>query len=239
MFYLSLGSTRILPTNPPFRSLASLGNPTRNQIGSVVKHNVPGAPLRSLIVSLLLDYFWPLSFALAGAAAVGGWAFLRTGRRLMLATSFACALSLAGLIVLDQWIETPIEQARASLDRIVNAARTGDADTIAGLIAPTYSDESRDRAGLESVVRQHFSRARLSTISIAGLQLSRESSERVAARFVAHISGAYQGQSTGAESYPVRLRIDFVADEGVWKMGCVRRFDPIQSAREIPLDRVP
>lgn len=190
-------------------------------------------------MSFLVENFWPIVAVLGAGIAASAWLFLRGGGSRAIASAVVLSAAAAVLVVVDVFADTPVKQARRALEVVLDAARSGDAETIVRSIADDYADGSRDRAGIESLVRRHVPQAKLSQLTVNGLQLAREGNDRVVTKFVAHARGTYEGHATGGESYPVRMRIDFGRRPDGWKMTSIRRFDPIQSTREIPLDRIP
>jgi hypothetical protein len=190
-------------------------------------------------MSWLIDHFWTASAALGLGFALFAGLFLRGGGWKAAGGATAFLAAWVGLWIADALVETPSEQVRRRLNEIVAAAQRGDAEAVVDAVADDYNDGVRDKASLSSLIRRHFSHARVSRIAVAGLNLRVESNERVSAKFVAHVSGEYQGAGGGLESHPIRLQIDFRLDRGRWQMASVQRFDPFQSAKPIPLDRIP
>lgn len=190
-------------------------------------------------MSWLIDHFWAASAALGLGLALSGWLFLRGGGWKAAVAASAFLAAWVGLWIAASVIETPSQQVRRRLNEIVAAAQRGDAEAVVDAVADDYDDGARDKAALSSLIRRHFSHARVARIAIAGLDVRAEAADRAAAKFVAHVSGEYQGAATGPNSHPIRLQIDFRLDGSRWQMTSVQRFDPFQSAKPIPLDRVP
>jgi len=190
-------------------------------------------------MAFLADHVWLFALLMAALVLFAAWLFVRSGDVRAAAVAALGVVGIAGLFLLASFVETPSEQVQKTLDRIVEAARQGDAETIVGFISNSYADGSRDKPSLAAIDRRHFSEARLQSVALSGVRIEPERTDLVVAKFVAHIGGEYRGQSTGSEDYPVRLRIEFRRESDAWRMGSIRRFDPIQSAKEISLDRVP
>jgi hypothetical protein len=188
------------------------------------------------MIDAVLDQAWFLGIGLTllGLLLLG-WSLGRSaGLRWV---GLVIALAGIGLVSWEMLTESPFEVVRKSLRQIIDAAKAGDPEPICSSIAADYRDESRDRKALCSLVRTRIGESAIEDISLAGLELSREG-EQIIARFVAHVSGR-QSRASGrmpGGRYPVRLRIDFRPEGEGWKVGAIRRYDIIQSAKEIPLD---
>lgn len=190
-------------------------------------------------MEFVLEHSWTIVAIFGLAATASTTFFLRGGGTPPLIATIVCILAALGLAVLASVVSTPNQLVRAELDRVVEAFKDGDETAVLASFANDYSDGARNRADIERLVRQHMSRARLSDIWLSGVTLAPAPQARRTARFVAHVVGDYQGQSTGPDSYPVRMEIDFTLVGADWKIVAIRRYDPIRSAEQIPLDRIP
>ena len=184
--------------------------------------------------NFVYDYLW---FVAALGVVVGVtslYAGLRSGSRPVLMGALLCLVTGATLFGIDYWIESPTEQVRAVLARIINAAERRDANTIIDAVSSQYSDSARNRDTLVSLIHSRIGDSNIENVSLAGLEFAHLGDD-IQASFVAHVSGRYQGMDPG-QAYPVRLKILFRREGDTWKMATIRRFDPIQSGREVPLD---
>ena len=186
-------------------------------------------------MEFFLDYLWLLAPILAVAGLGGLFRFLQTGERRWLLTAIALLLGAIFTFLLDRAIETPFEQVRNTLRSIVASAEKQDAEAIVAALASDYFDGTRRHAQMAALVRDRIDDARIDRVGLAGLELAREEGG-VTARFVAHVAGSDARGGSRVQSYPVRLKITFIQENDSWKMNAVRRYDIVQSAREVPLD---
>ncbi len=188
-------------------------------------------------MDFLLDYLWVIAPASFAVGVFFCWLALRSGRPSALAGGVIIILAGLGMMAWDFFTVSPFEQVRTTLDEMVAAAERGDPDAICQRIASTYQDGVRDQAGLQSLIRTRIGEADIENISLAGVEMTRQA-EDIEVSYVAHVEGRQTrgagGLPTG--SYPVRLRMLFRREGEGWRVAAVRRFDIIQSAKEIPLD---
>jgi len=184
--------------------------------------------------NFVFDYLWFLA-ALGGLVGLTSlYAGIRSGSRSVVLGAFVCLLTGAALFGLDYWIVSPTEQVHAVLSRIIHAAKEGDAKTISAAVSSHYSDGTRDHDTLVSLIDSRIRDSNIENVSLAGLEFAHQDGD-IQTSFVAHVSGRYLGMSPG-QAYPVRLKILFRREGDTWKMVSIHRFDPIQSAKEVPLD---
>jgi hypothetical protein len=185
----------------------------------------------------LMDHLWLVAPFVVGLGVFVSWLALRSAHQRGMAVGVAIVLSGLGMMAWDYLNESPFEQVRATLDEMVAAAERGDPEPICQRIASTYQDGVRDQAGVQSLIRSRIGEADVEGVSLAGVEMARQG-EEIEESFVAHVEGRQTrgagGLPTG--SYPVRLRMLFRREGEGWRVGAVRRFDIIQSAKEIPLD---
>lgn len=187
----------------------------------------------------VLDHWLPIVLAMSLAAMASLSVSLRGGDKRWLAIALGCAATAACVYLLASALPTPNQLVRRQLDCVVSAFKDGDEAKVLDAFSQDYSDGTRDKDAMERLVRQHMSKARLRDVWLTSVSIGKAPSDRRRARFVAHVTGNYQGRATGPDSYPIRLEVDFALSGEDWKIVSVRRFDLIRSALEIPLDRIP
>ncbi|MBY0588979.1 hypothetical protein K2X85_17535 [bacterium] len=187
---------------------------------------------------MLTDHLWFISLLLVSLGGSALWVASRSGspagQRWSVALLLVGGLALAIELV---WA-SPFDHVRACLDRMVQGAKAGDPEPICQAIATDYHDGRHDADQLRELIRSRLHAGAVDDVRLAGLEFSREGDD-IQASFVVHVRSP-NGRSSSpypAGSYPIRLKMLFREEQG-WKVVAVRRFDIIQSAKEIPLDSV-
>lgn len=184
-----------------------------------------------------VDWLWLVGIVVAVDAAVFLFVWTKQSQPMFLIVAVSNAMLAGTIFVLDQWLISPREQVERALTEIVSAFERGDAETIKRAVHPDYSDGQRNADGVREIIDRRSNEADIDEVVLRGLEFDSVDSDMVAS-FVAQLRGRYGGSSAG-QSYPVRLKIRFRRNDSNWQMIQVRRFDPIRSGVEIPLDRVP
>ncbi|MBX9653403.1 hypothetical protein K2Y11_07250 [bacterium] len=184
--------------------------------------------------NFVFDYLWSLAALGVVVGLTSLYAGIRSGSRSVIAGAIFCLLIGAALFGIDYWVVSPTEQIRAVLAQIIQAAKEGDAKTIDEAVSSQYSDGTRDHDTLVSLIHSRIDHADIENVSLAGLEFAHQEGD-IQTSFVAHVSGRYQGMNPG-QAYPVRLKILFRREGDTWRMISIHRYDPIQSAKEVPLD---
>lgn len=180
----------------------------------------------------LFENPWPGAILLGGLALFLLWIGLRDGRSGWLFAAGVAAVLGASLFLLDSFVTTPAEEVGRQLERMVEAARRHDAETIIDCISPEYRLNGQTKESLAQLIRREIGTARFRSIRLNGLEIAGNDRE-VRARFVAIISADYQGFV--ADRYPVRLALSFERQGETWRITRVQRYDPIAAEKEIPL----
>jgi hypothetical protein len=184
--------------------------------------------------NFVFDYLWILAALGLVVGLTSLYAGLRSGNRSVIAGAVLCLATGAALFGIDYWVVSPTEQVHQVLSRIIHAARNKDAKTISDAVSSQYTDGTRDRDTLVSLIHSRIDHADIENVSLAGLEFAHQDGD-IQTSFVAHVSGRYQGMNPG-QAFPVRLKILFRREGDTWKIVSIHRYDPIQSAKEVSLD---
>lgn len=183
------------------------------------------------------DHLWLIAILLAAASLAALVLLIRTRPIVALATALALLVLAAASWWLDQAIETPTEKVRFLVRSMATAAERGDTAYLISLISPQYDDGAHDQAGLSALIERRVREGEADHVRLAGLEVASSDPGETTARFVAHLSGRI-GQATPVQGYPIRLAMTFHQIAGEWKLRSIRRFDILQSAKEIPLESI-
>jgi hypothetical protein len=188
-------------------------------------------------MNFVIDHLWLVAPSTLVVGVLIGWLAVRSSRPPVLAGGFVVILLGLGMMTWDFLTESPFEQIRTTLDEIISAAERGDPEGICQRIGSTYQDGFRDQAGIRSLIRARIGEADVEDVSLAGVEMARQG-EDIEVSYVAHVQGRQTRGAGGLPTgrYPVRLRMLFRREGEEWRVVAVRRFDIIQSAKEIPLD---
>jgi hypothetical protein len=185
-------------------------------------------------VTFLIDHLTLVGSVLVLVGLALGYVRLRSGGAILFLVAILSLLLGAGALITDVLFETPIEQVGRRLDGMISAAEAGDEAFLVNALAASYHDGRRDRQAMADLIRVRIDEADFDHVRIAGLEFARVN-EDVEASFVAHVRGSSRG-SAGYESFPIRLKILFRKEGSTWQVGSIRRFDVVQSGREVDLD---
>ena len=133
--------------------------------------------------NFLYEYLWFLGSAGVVIGMTSLYAGLRSGNRRVQLGAILCLPIAAALFGIDYWLESPTEQVRAVLAKIVHSADRQDVSSLSDAVSSQYSDGTRNHDTLVSLIHSRMGDANIERISLAGLEFTHQNGD-IQASFV-------------------------------------------------------
>jgi hypothetical protein len=186
-----------------------------------------------MIDRYVFDNPWPLVITFLLAAAICVASAVLTGRGKPLAAAALLAAVVLALFVFDGLVETPGEEVAGVLDRLTEAARRRNADSLVHAFSQAYQYGNFDYPRIAASIRREIARFQPRAVHLSGVEIEADR-QTALARFVVVASGRYS--EFEVNQYLLRLAVTFQREAGEWRIVRVQRFEPIVAThREIDL----